>query len=254
MKVKKIITLILVAVTLAPVGAYAGKSKWTSWWRPNEWYSKINKKQHSTTVTGVIDSVAADKIMFKTSDGQKILLIGRKASKVIDKRGAKIRIFGNVQKPSSKYPVGAIQVRNFKVLEKLTPMAAPVKEKAPVAEPVSEPEPYLEPEPVPEPVPVPAPAPDPDPYLEPSPAAVPADKPAPVAAPEPVPVPAVEPTPVAVTEPDYTDYVVESGDTLGKISKKMYGTTANWKKIAEFNKITDPRLLRVGKSIRIPKM
>jgi nucleoid-associated protein YgaU len=99
----------------------------------------------------------------------------------------------------------------------------------------------MEPEPVPEPVAVPEPAvdePAPEPYVEePSPMAVPADSPA------------------AVEEPEseFTEYVVVSGDTLGKISKKVFGTTAKWKKIAEFNGITNPRLLKVGMTLRIPK-
>ena len=271
MKIRKIVTLMLVAVLLAPMGAYASKSKWTSWWRPNDWYSKIsklNKKQRSTTVTGVVDTIVGKTITFKTTDGQKLLLLGNKAVAVGKVRGAKIRVFGNIQKPSSRYPEGAIHVRNFKVLEKLTPIAKPAKVNTSVSQVAnnSEPEPYLEPEPVaeptPEPVaePTPEPTPEPvaepvanttqepvadatpEPYSEPSPAAVPANDPAPV----------VDSTPAVVAK-GYTDYVVESGDTLGKISKKMYGTTAKWKQIAEYNNLTDPRLLRVGKTIRIPK-
>jgi len=234
MRIRRIITLMLVVVLLVPVSAFAGKSKWTSWWKPAEWYSKVSKKQRSTTVSGVVDSVNDEKILFKTLDGQMMQLTGKKAVTVGKERGSKIRIFGNVQKPSQQYPTGAIQVRNFRVLEELTPIDKQEEEPAPVLE--NEPEPYLEPEPIPEP----------EPYAEPSPMAIPADEPPVIATPEPV-VEAVEP------ELDYTDYVVESGDTLGKISKKMYGTTANWKKIAQFNSITDPRLLKVGKTIRIPK-
>jgi peptidoglycan hydrolase-like protein with peptidoglycan-binding domain len=49
-------------------------------------------------------------------------------------------------------------------------------------------------------------------------------------------------------------YTVVSGDTLGKISKKYYGTTTKWKKIADANKnlIKNPSSLKIGWKLVIP--
>ncbi len=49
-------------------------------------------------------------------------------------------------------------------------------------------------------------------------------------------------------------YVIESGDTLGKISKKYYGKSSAYMRIFEANKevIKDPDKIYVGQTIRIP--
>lgn len=47
-------------------------------------------------------------------------------------------------------------------------------------------------------------------------------------------------------------YTVKKGDTLWKIADKYYGDGSKWKKIADYNKIKDPRKLSVGKKLRIP--
>ena len=49
-------------------------------------------------------------------------------------------------------------------------------------------------------------------------------------------------------------YVIESGDTLGKIAKKYYGKSSAYMKIFEANKevIKDPDKIYVGQTIRIP--
>lgn len=51
-----------------------------------------------------------------------------------------------------------------------------------------------------------------------------------------------------------TTYVVQKGDTLQKISSKMYGTTKKWKKIFEANKdmLKDPDKIRAGQKLIIP--
>ncbi len=236
MRTKRFIVLFLMVAILMPFSAFA-KSKWTDWWKPGEWFGK---KGRSTTVTGIIDSVADKKVMFKTLDGQMLQLIGEKAEKVGENRSVKIRVFGNVQKPDQKYTSGAIQVRSYRVLEEVDAVE-PVTTDTTTPEPIAEPEPIMEPEPYLEPEPVVTP----EPYPEPAPMAVPADE---IAEPEPM----VNEEPEA-TEPEYTEYKVMSGDTLGKISKKNYGTTANWKKIAEYNGINNPRSLKVGMTIKIPK-
>lgn len=49
-------------------------------------------------------------------------------------------------------------------------------------------------------------------------------------------------------------YVVQKGDTLQKISSKMYGTTKKWKKIFEANKdvLKNPDKIRPGQKLVIP--
>ncbi len=47
-------------------------------------------------------------------------------------------------------------------------------------------------------------------------------------------------------------HVVASGDTLGKISKMYTGNVMNYKKIAEYNNITDIAHIKVGQVIKIP--
>ena len=56
-----------------------------------------------------------------------------------------------------------------------------------------------------------------------------------------------------VSSDDSETYTVVSGDTLGKISKKFYGTTAKWKKIAEDTDISNPKRLKVGQILTINK-
>ena len=50
-------------------------------------------------------------------------------------------------------------------------------------------------------------------------------------------------------------YVVQKGDTLQKISSKMYGTTKRWKKIFEANKniLKDPDKIKEGQKLAIPQ-
>lgn len=47
-------------------------------------------------------------------------------------------------------------------------------------------------------------------------------------------------------------YVVQSGDSLSTISQKVYGTSKDWKRIADANGISDPRTIRVGQELVIP--
>ena len=50
-------------------------------------------------------------------------------------------------------------------------------------------------------------------------------------------------------------YVVESGDSLSVIAKKVYGDAGRWQDILEANKATvkDPNLIRVGQELVIPE-
>jgi nucleoid-associated protein YgaU len=49
-------------------------------------------------------------------------------------------------------------------------------------------------------------------------------------------------------------YVVESGDSLSKIAKEVYGDASRWPDIYEANrdKIDDPNLIYPGQELRIP--
>lgn len=53
----------------------------------------------------------------------------------------------------------------------------------------------------------------------------------------------------------YTDYKIEEGDTLQKISKKFYGTYSRWNEIYQANKdvLTSPDRIKPGKVIRVPQ-
>ncbi|MBF0501097.1 MAG: LysM peptidoglycan-binding domain-containing protein [Candidatus Riflebacteria bacterium] len=198
-------------------------SKVTDWFK---------SKARSTTVSGSVESIEGRKITFKTDDGQLLELTGRQAEKVGEHKGAVLRVFGNVRKPDGHFPNGGIEVRNFRVVEEAKPAApAPAPEPAPA--------------PAPEPEPAPAPAPEPEPA------------PAPMPEPAPEPTPIVEPAPIpgetgATSEEKTKSYVVQKGDTMAKISKKVYGTTKKWKKIADANNIKDPKALKVGKTLKIP--
>jgi nucleoid-associated protein YgaU len=63
--------------------------------------------------------------------------------------------------------------------------------------------------------------------------------------------PTQAPAPPAATT---ATYVVQPGDTLSDIAKKIYGKSALWQKIADANKdrVPDPARLRAGVTLRIP--
>jgi len=61
----------------------------------------------------------------------------------------------------------------------------------------------------------------------------------------------IEPPPTLPTVSQAKTHVVGTGETLGEISAKYYGTAKNWKKIAEANKV-DPSDLKVGQKLTIP--
>lgn len=65
----------------------------------------------------------------------------------------------------------------------------------------------------------------------------------------------VDSAPYEVVE-DYTtgviSYTVQNGDGLGRIAEEFTGSIDNWREIANYNNITNPRSLRVGQVIDIP--
>lgn len=78
-----------------------------------------------------------------------------------------------------------------------------------------------------------------------------------IATTEPIaPPPAPEPAPKLEPKPAPRSYTVQSGDTLSKISRKMYNDTAKWRIIYEANRssMKSERDLKIGKSIIIPTL
>jgi Uncharacterized protein containing LysM domain len=77
--------------------------------------------------------------------------------------------------------------------------------------------------------------------------------------PEPVmesPAPAVSmPSQSAGTGSEYSLYVVQKGDTLQKISEKVYGTIKKWKKIFDYNSdsLKNPNKIYPGQKLKIPQ-
>ncbi|MBN1809090.1 MAG: LysM peptidoglycan-binding domain-containing protein [Planctomycetes bacterium] len=66
---------------------------------------------------------------------------------------------------------------------------------------------------------------------------------------------AVSPPGPAVPAPsESASYMVASGDTLGAIAQKLYGSTRYWRKLAEFNGISDPARLRAGRILKVPPL
>ena len=49
-------------------------------------------------------------------------------------------------------------------------------------------------------------------------------------------------------------YWVQKGDTLAAISRKYYGDTRHWKRIAEANSIADPNKIHPGQRLVIPPL
>ena len=63
-----------------------------------------------------------------------------------------------------------------------------------------------------------------------------------------------EPAPEPVPEEPEEIYVVQPGDTLGGIAKKVYGDFRLWQHIFEANrdKLSNPSYIRVGMELLIP--
>ncbi|MDG5814617.1 LysM domain-containing protein [Chitinispirillales bacterium ANBcel5] len=50
----------------------------------------------------------------------------------------------------------------------------------------------------------------------------------------------------------FYEYTVQDGDTLSKIAKRYYGDVSYYKDLAEFNRIADPDLIKIGQKIDLP--
>lgn len=64
--------------------------------------------------------------------------------------------------------------------------------------------------------------------------------------------PAINPSPA----PRERTYTVKPGETLDKISQRVYGTRRHWRLIRDANtdRIPDPRRMRAGVELRIPAL
>lgn len=65
----------------------------------------------------------------------------------------------------------------------------------------------------------------------------------------------VRETPEPEAEVSFTEYQIQKGDTLQKISKQFYNSYSKWSRIYDANKdvIKDPNRLKVGVKLRIPQ-
>jgi LysM repeat protein len=71
--------------------------------------------------------------------------------------------------------------------------------------------------------------------------------------PEPVqPVVTTQPQPATTTRTREEIYTVRPGDSLAQIARKVYGDAQKYVRIAQYNGITNPSMIRVGQQLRIP--
>lgn len=109
----------------------------------------------------------------------------------------------------------------------------------------AEPPPVEHAEPAPQPVPAQRP-----------PAAAPQQPPAPAPSPKPAPKPGPRPQPKKDTPkpPEYRIYVVQRGDTLTTIARRLYGKTSRWLDIFQLNRdqLDSPDLIYEGMELRVP--
>jgi len=56
------------------------------------------------------------------------------------------------------------------------------------------------------------------------------------------------------TDPDFTTRLLKRGDSLSSIAGEVYNDPTQWRTIAEANAIDDPRSVRIGTRLNIPKI
>ena len=56
------------------------------------------------------------------------------------------------------------------------------------------------------------------------------------------------------TDPELTTRRVRRGDSVTAIAADVYGDPALWRVIAEANNLDDPRRLKIGKTLSVPKL
>lgn len=68
----------------------------------------------------------------------------------------------------------------------------------------------------------------------------------------PTPIAMVSPSPAAAAQSGST-HTVKKGETLWTLSERYYGTGFEWRKIAEANRLPNPRIIDVGQKLMIPQ-
>lgn len=68
------------------------------------------------------------------------------------------------------------------------------------------------------------------------------------------PAPPRGPTPAPKQAPAARTYTVRAGDSLSRISQRMYGSTAHWRQLADANRIVNANLIRPGQVLKIPAL
>jgi nucleoid-associated protein YgaU len=63
----------------------------------------------------------------------------------------------------------------------------------------------------------------------------------------------ITPTKTSHPKSSGTVYVVKAGDTLSSIAAKQLGDSSRWREIARLNNIRDPRNVKKGQKLRMPK-
>lgn len=58
--------------------------------------------------------------------------------------------------------------------------------------------------------------------------------------------------PATQSQPTGKTYIIKQGDTLWALAVANYGDGTQWRKIADANRITDPRTLQIGQKVTIP--
>lgn len=60
--------------------------------------------------------------------------------------------------------------------------------------------------------------------------------------------------PKTVSGDEIKEYKVQKGDTFTHLSRKFYGTVRYYRQLMEYNKISNPNSLRIGKTIKVPPL
>lgn len=51
-----------------------------------------------------------------------------------------------------------------------------------------------------------------------------------------------------------SEYLIQPGDTLGKIAARQLGDVARWRELAELNQLSRPHLIFVGQKLQLPSV
>ena len=60
--------------------------------------------------------------------------------------------------------------------------------------------------------------------------------------------------PAVPVKNEIKEYKIQRGDTFTHLSRKFYGSIRFYRQLMEYNKISNPNSLRVGKTIKVPPL